>query len=282
MKISLSQKTAQRNSLKDNSDMPALEIENALNKTPDSDSIESIEKEISGVQSKVDTLGAINLAAIDELKDQQERKVYLDNQYDDLSKSVDTLEGAIKTIDNETKVKFKDIFDQINNNLKSFLVELNSTLDENITNKLQVGYTHFDDFRNPKSAPMPAFRIQDGSGGNYIIAGHEPFSIHNKLDQKVFQITDNLNYTVGNHSFTFGASFEKFQFQNSFNLAGYDNFGNPNGYAGTFYIPYSNVAAFLADAAKPFATSIIAQNLLYAQNQFEDGYYLSADIQYKF
>jgi chromosome segregation protein len=124
MKISLSQKTAQRNSLKDNSDMPVSEIENALNKTPDSDSIESIEQEISRVQSKVNTLGAINLAAIDELKDQQERKLYLDNQYDDLSKSVATLEGAIKTIDNETKVKFKDIFDQINSNLNNYFTKI--------------------------------------------------------------------------------------------------------------------------------------------------------------
>ena len=124
MKISLSEKTAQRNSLKDNSDIPVAEIENALNKTLDSDSIDSIEKEISKVQSKVNTLGAINLAAIDELKDQKERKVYLDNQYDDLSKSIATLEGAIKTIDNETKVKFKDIFDQINGNLNNYFTKI--------------------------------------------------------------------------------------------------------------------------------------------------------------
>ena len=124
MKISLSEKTAQRNSLKDNSDIPILEIENALNKTLDSDSIDSIEKEISKVQSKVNVLGAINLAAIDELKDQKERKVYLDNQYDDLSKSVATLEGAIKTIDSETKVKFKDIFDQINSNLNNYFTKI--------------------------------------------------------------------------------------------------------------------------------------------------------------
>ena len=124
MKISLSEKTAQRNSLKDNSDIPILEIENALNKTLDSDSIDSIEKEISKIQSRVNTLGAINLAAIDELKDQKERKVYLDNQYDDLSKSVATLEGAIKTIDSETKVKFKDIFDQINSNLNNYFTKI--------------------------------------------------------------------------------------------------------------------------------------------------------------
>ena len=124
MKISLSQKTAQRNSLKENSDIPVSEIENALNKTSDSDSTESIEKEIAGVQSKVNALGAINLAAIDELKDQEERKGYLDNQYDDLSKSVATLESAIKTIDSETKVKFKDIFDQINSNLNNYFTKI--------------------------------------------------------------------------------------------------------------------------------------------------------------
>ncbi|MDI5897752.1 TonB-dependent receptor [Flavobacterium yafengii] len=170
---------------------------------------------------------------------------------------------------NASILQFQNSGYQINNKLSSFLLELNSKINEKVSNKLQAGYTHFDDFRNPFSTPAPVINIQDGAGSNYIIAGHEPFSINNTLDQKVFQITDNLNYTVGNHSFTFGASFEKFQFQNSFNLAGYDNFGNPNGYAGTFYTPYSNVAAFLADAAKPFATSIIAQNLLYAQNQFD-------------
>ncbi|MFV8341913.1 TonB-dependent receptor [Flavobacterium sp. XS2P39] len=169
---------------------------------------------------------------------------------------------------NASTLQFQNSGYQINNKLSSFLVELNSKINEKVSNKLQAGYTHFDDFRNPFSSPAPVINIQDGAGSNYIIAGHEPFSINNTLDQKVFQITDNLNYTVGNHSFTFGVSFEKFQFENSFNLAGYDNFGNPNGYAGTFFTPYSDVNAFLADAAKPFATSIIAQNLLYAQNQF--------------
>ena len=70
-------------------------------------------------------LGAINLAAIDELKDQERKKrLYLDNQYDDLSKSVATLEGAIKTIDSETKIKFKDIFDQINSNLNNYFTKI--------------------------------------------------------------------------------------------------------------------------------------------------------------
>ncbi|MWB95046.1 TonB-dependent receptor [Flavobacterium sp. GA093] len=165
---------------------------------------------------------------------------------------------------NAAILQFQNSGYQINNKLDSFLVELNSKFSESVSNKLQAGYTHFDDYRIPFSTPAPVINIQDGSGTNYIIAGHEPFSINNTLDQKVFQFTDNLTYTVGKHVFTFGTSFEKFEFKNSFNLGGYDNFGNPNGYAGTFFTPYFTVQDFLTDAARPYATSIIAQNMQYA------------------
>ncbi|MFT5963374.1 MAG: outer membrane receptor protein involved in Fe transport [Flavobacterium sp.] len=169
---------------------------------------------------------------------------------------------------NASILQFEKSGYQINNKLDSFLLELNSKFSETVSNKLQAGYTHFNDFRNPFSTPAPVINIQDGAGTNYIIAGHEPFSINNQLDQKVFQVTDNLSYSTGNHTFTFGVSFEKYQFKNSFNLGGYDNFGNPNGYAGTFYTPYSDVNAFLADAAQPYATSIVAQNFQFAQDTF--------------
>jgi outer membrane receptor protein involved in Fe transport len=167
-------------------------------------------------------------------------------------------------------LQFQNAGYQINNELSSFLVELNSKINEEISNKLQAGYTAFNDYRNPFSTPAPIINIKDGAGANYIIAGHEPFSINNTLDQKVFQITDNLSYVVGNHSFTFGGSFEKFAFKNSFNLTGYENFGNPNGYAGLFFSPYFTVADFLADAAKPYATSMVAQNMQYAIDQYNN------------
>ncbi|WJJ98173.1 TonB-dependent receptor [Algibacter luteus] len=138
-------------------------------------------------------------------------------------------------------LQFENTGYEINNNLKSVQLELNSTLSETSSNKLQVGYTHFDDFRNPLSVPAPTITIQEG-GSNYIIAGHEPFSIHNKLDQKVFQFTDNLNFYQGDHTFTVGISFEKFEFDNSFNLGVY-------GARGVFFPSYGSVADFLADSA---------------------------------
>ncbi|CAM3483641.1 carboxypeptidase regulatory-like domain-containing protein [Zobellia roscoffensis] len=162
-------------------------------------------------------------------------------------------------------LQFENTGYEINNNIQSFQMELNSTFGENATNKLQVGYSHFDDFRNPFSSPMPAITIQDGAQSNYIIAGHEPFSINNTLDQKVFQITNNFNYFMGNHTFTVGASFEKFQFDNSFNLGayGYDENGDFIQEVGAF-ASYPDLAAFQADVAD----GTLAAALTNAQNIF--------------
>ena len=117
-------------------------------------------------------------------------------------------------------LQFENAGYQINNILNSVQVELNSTLSDEASNKFQFGYSHFDDFRNPMSSPAPSITItKDGS--NYIIAGHEPFSIHNRLDQKVLQFSNNLNFYKGDHTYTVGFAFEKFQFDNSFNLGVY-------------------------------------------------------------
>ncbi len=117
-------------------------------------------------------------------------------------------------------LQFENTGYEINNKIRSVQLELNSTLPGDVTNKFQMGFTHFDDFRNPLSTPAPTVTItKDGS--NYIIAGHEPFSINNKLDQKVFQFSNNLNFFKGDHTYTVGFSFEKFQFDNSFNLGAY-------------------------------------------------------------
>ncbi|MFO1392009.1 MAG: chromosome segregation protein SMC [Agitococcus sp.] len=67
---------------------------------------------------KIARLGAINLAAIDEYAQQAERKVYLDNQAQDLVEALEKLEGAIKHIDKETRTLFMDTFNQINEGLQ--------------------------------------------------------------------------------------------------------------------------------------------------------------------
>lgn len=76
------------------------------------------QEKIDAVENRIQRLGAINLAAIDEFEQISERKTYLDSQYGDLSTALETLENAIHRIDKETRSRFKDTFDRLNANLK--------------------------------------------------------------------------------------------------------------------------------------------------------------------
>lgn len=117
-------------------------------------------------------------------------------------------------------LQFQNSGYRINNKLHGGIVELNSNFGGKFANKLQVGYTAFRDSRDPFSAPFPVLNFGLG-GTRYIIAGHEPFSINNILDQDVYQFTNNFNIFAGKHTITLGTSLERFDFNNSFNLTGY-------------------------------------------------------------
>ncbi len=127
---------------------------------------------------------------------------------------------------NENSLPFKNSGYQINNGLNSFAMEVNSRF-ESAANRFFVSYNRFRDFRKPFSKDFPTIDIgQDGL--TYTTVGHEPFSIHNILDQDVWQVTNNLSYFMGNHVLTVGANFEKFSFFNSFNIFRH----------GVFFLPY--------------------------------------------
>ena len=166
---------------------------------------------------------------------------------------------------NANTLQFENAGYQINNELQSILFELNSNFTDNVTNKLQVGYTSFNDFRNPFSTPAPSITIQE-NGSNYIIAGHEPFSINNKLEQTVFQFTNNMTFFTGNHAITLGFSFEKFKFGNSFNLGVY-------GARGVFFPTSGSVDDFINDPsiADDLAAATAAHESLTAAGQGNPG-----------
>ena len=119
-----------------------------------------------------------------------------------------------------TTLQFRNSGYEIVNQLQSFGAELKSTFGSDYANKLRVVYTTFRDKRNPFSTPFPVINITKNNV-RYIIAGHEPFSINNRLNQDAFQVTNNFNMFFKNHTITAGASFESFKFANSFNLTGY-------------------------------------------------------------
>ncbi|WP_205508603.1 TonB-dependent receptor [Longitalea arenae] len=120
-----------------------------------------------------------------------------------------------------TTLQFRNSGYEMVNKLQSFGAELKSNFRSDYANKLRVVYTTFRDKRNPFSSPFPVINITK-NGVRYIIAGHEPFSINNRLNQDAFQVTNNFNMFFANHTVTAGASFESFKFANSFNLTGYN------------------------------------------------------------
>jgi chromosome segregation protein len=73
----------------------------------------SWEDRLGVVLRRIDRLGAINLAAIEELEEAQGRATYLAEQHDDLHGALETLEEAIRKIDTETKELFKQTFDKV-------------------------------------------------------------------------------------------------------------------------------------------------------------------------
>ncbi|MCF6234927.1 MAG: chromosome segregation protein SMC [Gammaproteobacteria bacterium] len=96
-----------------------------LSDTMPEDAQESVWKtSIDQVTASINKLGVVNLAAIDECKEQTIRWQYLVDQQNDLNTALDTLESAIHKIDRETRVRFKETYDKVDHGLKSFFPRL--------------------------------------------------------------------------------------------------------------------------------------------------------------
>ena len=76
------------------------------------------ENHLGEVRSDIERLGPVNLAAIEELEQQSERKSYLDRQYGDVNDALNTLEDAMRRMDKETRARFEDTFNRVNAGLK--------------------------------------------------------------------------------------------------------------------------------------------------------------------
>jgi hypothetical protein len=171
---------------------------------------------------------------------------------------------------NESSLPFKNTGYAINNNLHSFALEVNSR-SSTFANRFFASYSRFRDNRDPFSEDFPTIEIGQ-QGRTYTTIGHEPFSIHNILDQDVWQFTNNFSYFFRQHVFTAGVNFELFSFFNSFNI-----------FRHGFPIEFEEVADFFAATdpsdpidfkgmrgSGPFKGEVfdIGQLSIYAQDEF--------------
>jgi chromosome segregation protein len=83
-----------------------------------------LQGDINRLNEEIAALGAVNLAALEELQASRERKTYLDSQSRDLREAVETLESAIRRIDKETRERLQGTFDEVNKNFSDMFPAL--------------------------------------------------------------------------------------------------------------------------------------------------------------
>jgi len=90
------------------------EIQGLLDQITKNMTEESLVEEISKIENSIERIGPINLAAAEEYKLEEERNSEIDTQMSELNSALETLQGAIKKIDLESRTKFKDTLDKLN------------------------------------------------------------------------------------------------------------------------------------------------------------------------
>ena len=100
------------------------EVDTVLESLPDDASEQDWQQQLEKMATRIQRLGPINLAAIDEYKTESERKEYLDAQDEELQSALETLRDAISKIDRETRTRFKETFDKVNAGVKELFPKL--------------------------------------------------------------------------------------------------------------------------------------------------------------
>lgn len=120
-------------------------LEDVLKDLPQDITIEEWQSKLDQTVSRINRLGAINLVAIDEYATCLERKQYLDKQLEDLQAGLKTLEEAIEKIDKETRARFKETFDKVNERFQELFPTVfgggKAYLELNSDNLLEAGVT---------------------------------------------------------------------------------------------------------------------------------------------
>jgi chromosome segregation protein len=99
-------------------------LANLLESLPDDSDLVDWEEQLQLVANRIQRLGPINLAAIDEYKIESERKDYLDKQNTELESALETLRSAIQKIDKETRTRFKETFELVNTHIQGLFPKL--------------------------------------------------------------------------------------------------------------------------------------------------------------
>lgn len=172
---------------------------------------------------------------------------------------------------NDRVINFSDRIYKMNNNTNSTVLQLNSVFGKEFSNEFIAGYTRVRDKREPKSSSFPSVQITTPITGLNIQAGGEEFSQANRLDQDIFELTDNFTWYMDEHTLTFGTHNEFFAFENLFirDFYGFYSFSSianfENGKPSLYRLSYSK----LPGVEKPTAKFNVNQLGFYVQDEWK-------------
>ena len=101
-----------------------FDLQSTLRALPDDADPDAWQQELDALAGKIQRLEPVNLAAIQEFEQQQERKSYLDAQMADLHTALESLEEAMRKIDSETRQRFRSTFEQVNTGVEELFPRL--------------------------------------------------------------------------------------------------------------------------------------------------------------
>ena len=117
---------------------------------------------------------------------------------------------------NEYAIPYTSSFYRVNNNFNILMADLNTIINDNMSNYLKIGYSRLRDFRDMDGGFFPQVDILNGSGQAYTTFGTEANSYNNQLDTDIWQIQDNFIINLDNHQLTFGTQSDYRAFRNGF------------------------------------------------------------------
>ena len=177
----------------------------------------------------------------------------------------------------QTTMPFKHAGYLQNEDIHSFVAELNSNLGPNFSNQLNVGFTRLSGNRESLGDAFPAVEILNPSGGLATAFGFEPFSANNLVNQDLWHLTNDFTIYQGSHTITIGTSNQLFSFENNFTpyWHGYYRFNSFNDFMQSVEGGESTAAYFqqtysaVEERAVPKAALDVLQLGFYLQDEWQ-------------
>lgn len=116
---------------------------------------------------------------------------------------------------NAYAIPYSSSFYRTNNNFHIVMADLNTTVNDRMSNTLKVGYSRLRDYRDMDGGFFPQVDILK-DGNSYTVFGTEANSYNNLLDTDIFQIQDNFTINAGKHQIVIGTQSDYRSFKNGF------------------------------------------------------------------